>query len=164
MTLSLSSNRAEMIAGALATRPTQLEQRFDWWRKSGISGQAGEMVSRSRGLPMPSFDRMDRTINAAEKQYREASERILKELGLMAAIEKTWLVPVHVASKEEAAQASDSGVDCKRCLRPVACTPADKLLAGMCASCFQWWKRNGRPDIIRIAPEEEQPKRIKVLP
>ena len=113
---------------------------------------------------MPAFDRTDRQILQAERNYREALETARKALDTARAIEFAWLIPIHVASKEEAAQASDSGVDCKRCLRPVACTPADKLLAGMCRSCYQWWVRNGRPDIIRVVPEEEQPKRIKVAP
>lgn len=163
--MTLSTDRADILQTASGLRPVQLEARFDWWRKASFSsGVAGEMVKRSRGFPMPGFDEVDRKILAAERGYYEAMEQARSALGRARAIEQTWLVEIHVATKEEAAQASDSGVDCKRCLRPVACTPADKLLAGFCRSCYQWWCRNGRPDIVKIVPEEEQPKRVKVAP
>ncbi len=154
--MTLSSDRADILQTAHGLRPIQLEARFDWWRKGGLpGGAAGEMVSRSRGLPMPAFDRTDRSILAAEKAYREAVEGARKMLGLAMAIQQTWLildaegndVTIHVATRDEAAQASDLGVDCRRCKRPVACTPADRLRAGLCFTCYQAWRRAGMPDL-----------------
>lgn len=141
--MSLSETRVEILQTANQLRPTLLEQRFDWWRRGGISGQAGEMVSRSRGLPMPAFDRTDRSINADERAYRNEMEAVRSGLMRLAAIEQRWLIPIHIATKEEREKASDD-VQCLACLLPIVGSPR----SGFCKNCSTRWYEAGKPDRV----------------
>jgi hypothetical protein len=160
--VKLSETRIDIIRTAGALRPVQLSSRLEKWKRLGLpGGAAGEMVATSFGHPMPvdadgdGGDAMDQAIQAAERRYRDFLLDALKLLEQATAIERKWLVEIRVANEDDARSASDSGADCKRCLRPVACTPKDKLLAGFCSSCFRWWTRNGRPDIVKKLTEAE---------
>ncbi len=141
--------RVTDIAKALAVRqPTAFYARINYWRKGGITSSAWqEMVKRSRDSPMPSFDQLDREAQLDERAYRDDWDDIERLVAHIVGLEAKWLIPIHRATEKEARKASDLGVDCRRCKRPVACTPADKLLAGFCGACYKAWVRAGKPDV-----------------
>lgn len=160
--MSHSSDRADCLQLAGALRPVLLEERWHQWRRMGLgSSAASEAVSQSFGHPMPldgdgrAGDALDRRINTAEKAFAHALEEARRQLDLALAIQQGWLtikdgrdVTAHIATKEERAQASDLGVDCLACSRPVACTPVDPIREGFCEACSRRWRRQGKPDRV----------------
>lgn len=154
--MSLSVDRADCLQLAGALRPILLEERWHQWRRMAMPGNAaGQRVSQSYGHPIPvngvtglAGDKLDVRVNAAEKAFTEALEEARRQLGLAYGIQQTWLTPIHIASKEERAQASDLGVDCLACSRPVACTPVDPIREGFCEACSKRWRRQGKPDRV----------------
>lgn len=139
--MSLSTDRVDILAVASRLRPVLLEERFDLWRRGGIAGVAESNVRKSRSLPMPAFDGTDAAINGAERAYREALEAARKSLDLARAIELTWLIPIHVATKEEREKATDD-VQCLACLFPIVGSPR----SGFCKNCAMVWYAAGKPD------------------
>lgn len=139
----------EIAAGLLKLRPTPFRAQLDSWRRGGIANSAwSEMVTRSRGAPLPALDAIDRELQLANRAYFDSLDDMGRLLATMMGLEHKYLIPTHVATEEEREIAADLGHECQACLRPVVNTPADPVESGFCHSCRVAWDRAGRPDRV----------------
>lgn len=135
----LTGLRSEVALLVKGLRPLELTARIEQERKGGLTGpKLDARVSGTVAPKEPKLDARDRTLNLRQKDYERALRNALASLQTCVGIETEVLVAVHVATEKERRAASDMGVDCLNCTRPVACTPADRLRAGRCSACFQY--------------------------
>lgn len=129
--------------------PVRLVARIEQESRGGISSPAPDgRVSGSRAPKLPALDARDKTLDRRLRDYEAAPSRIVAALQLMLGIQEDILDGPREPTPEEKRAASDLGVDCRRCSRPVACTPQDRLRAGLCGACYAWFLRAGKPDIV----------------
>jgi hypothetical protein len=148
---------AELARLVKDRRPVELVARIEREYRGGLSGTAMDgRVSGSRSPKLPALDARDRTLLQRQRDYEKGLRQAINALQLCAGIEADVLVPVHEATEKERRAASDLGVDCECCHRPVACTVADKLLAGMCGACFKRWDRAGKPDRLAWIKQQQE--------
>lgn len=96
-------------------RPAELAARIDQERRGGISTASTEVrVSGSRRPKMPELDEHDAVRDGQEKAYEQHLRSAIRELNDCALIETKVLIPVHVATRFEAALASDVP-SCRSC-------------------------------------------------
>lgn len=142
---------SEIVALAGSLRPREFAARIDLWRKGGLPGGIGEeMVKRSRSLPMPQLDRMDRELQLAMRTYSANLDDALRLLRTCVGLEDKYLFAIEVASKEMREMASDA----ESCLcsntrelweRKKNRTPW-RIKAGLGPCCYSSWAAAGRPD------------------
>ena len=144
--MDLTGARAEVVAALIASRPLEVQQRLDYWRRGGLpAGVGGEHVSRSRSLPLPAFDRFDGQINDWDRQHRAYwTDLVTASVGL-SALQAVVLTPIGLAPKEVRNGTSDDPCCKFGCVRPSQ-RKEWKLRQGLCSKHYQEWLAAGKPD------------------
>ena len=147
----LSGLRDEAVRQLGKLHPAELASRIDQERKGGLSaGQPESNVRKTRSSPHPQLDRRDNELASTQRQYETTLRGIVNAIQLLVGIE-SQIGRTRPPTDDEKAQASDLGMDCLICCRPVACTPADRLRAGRCQACWQYWRRH---DMAQDRPKD----------
>ena len=144
--MDLTGARADVVAALIASRPLEVQQRLDYWRRGGLpTGVGGEHVSRSRSLPLPAFDRFDGQINDWDRQHRAYwTDLVTASVGL-SALQAVVLTPIGLAPKEVRMGTSDDPCCKFGCVRPSQ-RKEWKLRQGLCSKHYQEWLAAGKPD------------------
>ena len=144
--MDLTGARADVVAALIASRPLEVQQRLDYWRRGGLpAGVGGEHVSRSRSLPLPAFDRFDGQINDWDRQHRAYwTDLVTASVGL-SALQAVVLTPIGLAPKEVRNGVSDDATCLYGCVRQSK--KAWQIRRGLCPMHYAAWSRAGKPEI-----------------
>ncbi len=145
-------NLEQRIIQVVANLDPSFEQRVQSWERYGLPASSLPGGSRSAELPCPVNktgtipDALDRDIRKHRRERTAALERALVALLLVDGIEQTYRALPHAEASKLAAEArSPKAQNCKNdnCSRPVERTPNDRLRAGRCMACYQWFQSHG---------------------
>jgi len=145
--VSLSKDQAEIVALAGQLRPTQFEERLDYWRRGGLpAGQGGEQVSRSRTLSIPTLDRIDRELQEAQRAYRDDLSDARRLLAHAAALEDKYLFEITIAPEALQKLVSDEP-SCVKCGAVKKPGKRWRLRRGLCEACYEQDRRDRAVEI-----------------
>jgi hypothetical protein len=131
------------LAGTL--KRSEMLTRLDYYRKGGLPGGSnGEQVSKTRSLPMPAFDRVDREIQQDQRTYNDCLDDAYRLLSTAVALQVKYL---EVLTLEDAQRlVSDDGTCLYGCVRRNMKTRW-YIARGLCPAHYMKWKRAGCPEL-----------------
>lgn len=136
--IGLRSEAARLLRGL---KILEVVERIEEETKGGIAGgELGARVSGTSTPKRPKHDRTDADLIRLRDDYTHHLRDAIKALRKCGDVERTVLIPKHIATADERAKTTDDP-SCEVCsaVRPLQRKRVWRIRAGRCIPCYQYW-------------------------